>query len=343
MSWRLLLISVIFVAACAVQPRAIIVPSAQTGHEVLPVFVGTTRAVDPQGRPSWDAIPGPLAYATHQVAYPRTRAPGEVPMARARPDPETDFAIAAIAPFASPAAFSQSLRATLTQRPAGRRQVLVYVHGFNVTFAEGLYRTAQIVRDWDIAHVPAYFSWPSTLSPVEYRHDRRALQDSQQALARFLTAIVDAGAEGIVLLAHSLGAELVTETVAGLQTGGNRAILERIDGVFLVSPDLSVERFREITDARPPLPEPFVVFTSAEDRILRFSSLAHGGSMRLGNLTDPALLADRGVLLLDLTSYREGHLDHRAAFSAPRFLAEFDRWRSRPDEVGQALRVLTGR
>lgn len=339
---RLLMTTSIILAACAVQPPSVVVPSAGDGRDLLPVFVGTTRAVDRLGRPSREPVSAPLSFATHTVAFPERRETGDVPMARGMPNPEVDFAVADISLHRARAAFVQDLKASLRDRPAGRRTVLVYVHGFNVTFAEGLYRTAQIARDWQIDRIPAYFSWPSTLSPVDYARDQRASLQARPDLHSFLEALVDAGAEGIILLGHSLGAGLVLETLADLQSFGDTRIRQSIDGVFLASPDMGVDHFRALAGSILSLPDPFVIFSSSEDWILRLSSLRHGEPGRLGGLTNPDPLAGLNVLLVDLSAYREGYVNHRVAFSSPQFLAELEDWKSRPDQVGRALRILSG-
>ena len=342
MSWRLLIVIPLFLVACAVQPPSVIAPAAKDRGDLLPVFVGTTRAVDRLGRPSRKTDSAPLSFANHLVAYPQSRETGDVPMARGVPNPQEKFAVADIKPYTGEASFARDLKASLRERPAGKRTVLVYVHGFNVTFSEGLYRTAQIVRDWRIDHIPAYFSWPSTLSPINYAHDQKASLQARQEFRRFLEAIVDAGAEGIVLLGHSLGAELVLETLVAMQTTQDTRMQQSIDGVFLAAPDMSVDRFTALAGSISALPDPFVVFSSSKDWALRLSSLRHGEPERLGALTDPGPLAGLNVLLVDLSGYREGYVNHRVAFSSPRLLAERDEWTSRSDQVGRALRVLTG-
>lgn len=343
MSWRLLILAATLLSACAVHPRAVIVaPASMSQDDVLPVYVGTTRATDSLGRPSRDAVSAPLSFATHLVAYPEDRAAGDVPMARGVPNPASEFAIAGIDPFATQTAFSNGLASKLRERPAGRRTVLVYVHGFNVTYAEGLFRTAQIMRDWQIQHVPAYFSWPSTLSPFDYAHDEQASSAARQDFVRFLESIVDAQTESIILVGHSLGAGLVVEALSDLQAELDKSVISAIGGVFLASPDMNVERFENLLRSIPDRPEPFVIFTSTQDWILRLSSIMHGGPERLGALDNPNDLGVLDTLLIDLSEYNEGYVNHRVAFSSPRLLSELDAWTSRPDEIGRALRILRG-
>ncbi|MZR11425.1 alpha/beta fold hydrolase [Maritimibacter sp. DP07] len=344
MSWRLLILAATLISACAVHPRAVIVaPASMSQDDVLPVYVGTTRATDSLGRPSRDAVSAPLSFAVHTVAYPEDRAAGDVPMARGVPNPASQFAIAGIDPFAGQTAFSSDLASKLRERPAGRRTVLVYVHGFNVTYAEGLFRTAQIMRDWQIQHVSAYFSWPSTLSPFDYAHDEQASSAARKDFVRFLEAIVVAQAESIILVGHSLGAGLVVEALSDLQAASDKSVISTIGGVFLASPDIGVERFDNLLRSIPARPDPFVIFTSTEDWILRLSSIMHGEPERLGSLDNPHSLEGHDTLVIDLSEYSEGYVNHRVAFSSPQLLAELDAWTSRPDEIGHAMRMLTGR
>src|SRR5208282_2886495 len=43
-------------------------------------------------------------------------------------------------------AFVQAVNAELALRPPGKRRVVLFVHGFNTMFAEGLYRLAQLIH-----------------------------------------------------------------------------------------------------------------------------------------------------------------------------------------------------
>ena len=50
--------------------------------------------------------------------------------------------------------FVRTLNAQLAKRPRGSRKVLLFIHGYNTMFAEGLYRFAQVVHDSAIRGCP---------------------------------------------------------------------------------------------------------------------------------------------------------------------------------------------
>ncbi len=45
---------------------------------------------------------------------------------------------------------------------------MVFVHGFNNTFADGLHRTAQIRHDFEIPGVAVHYAWPSAGNALGY-------------------------------------------------------------------------------------------------------------------------------------------------------------------------------
>jgi hypothetical protein len=71
-------------------------------------------------------------------------------------------------------------------REAGNSTALIFVHGFNTTFEDGIYRLAQIVWDMQFKGVPILFSWPSYGSGdgiftgiAHYSYDQNSALDSR--------------------------------------------------------------------------------------------------------------------------------------------------------------------
>ena len=60
-----------------------------------------------------------------------------------------------------------------------RRQVLVFIHGFNNRFEDAVFRFAQVVHDFDAPVVPVLFTWPSRGSVLAYGYDRESTLLSQ--------------------------------------------------------------------------------------------------------------------------------------------------------------------
>ena len=63
-------------------------------------------------------------------------------------DPAKHFTIGKPQVYASPQDFSQSLELALSEREEGRREVLVFVHGYNTNFSEAWkWRRGEIIAD----------------------------------------------------------------------------------------------------------------------------------------------------------------------------------------------------
>jgi esterase/lipase superfamily enzyme len=74
--------------------------------------------------------------------------------------------------------FVRESDAQLAKAVRYRDQVFIFVHGFNTSFDDALYRTAQLAYDMEFDGVPYLFSWPSMASATEYLYDRDSADGS---------------------------------------------------------------------------------------------------------------------------------------------------------------------
>jgi hypothetical protein len=65
-------------------------------------------------------------------------------------------------------------------------EALVFLHGYNVSFADAAIRAAQIGYDLKIPGATAFFSWPSRGDPIAYAADEASIEASERAIADFL-------------------------------------------------------------------------------------------------------------------------------------------------------------
>jgi esterase/lipase superfamily enzyme len=227
------------------------------------------------------------------------------------PDPARDFLTTQASQFADAPGFQAGLSAALRQRARGDRDVIIFVHGFNNTFAEGLYRLAQMAHDLDMPGVPVHYAWPSRGAALGYVADRDSSLFARDGLETLIRQVEGAGAEHVILVAHSMGSSLLMESVRQMAIRGDTHTLSRIGGVVLISPDIDVDVFRAQARMVGALPQPFLIFGSDRDRILGLSARLTGEPERLGNLTDIARLADLDVTYLQSGAFSEGagHFD----------------------------------
>lgn len=309
--WRLAVILVLGLGACAPRGPLMMVPEANAIGTIRPVFVATNRAagVGDERSPS-------LKFTALDISVPPNRQAGTIKLARGRPDPETDFLVTRDQPFSDARAFSRGIRAALSKLPARDREVVIYVHGFNNTFAEGVLRLAQLDHDLDLPGVAVHFSWPSSANPLGYAYDHDSVLYSRDALEALLDIVDDSGARRVTLVAHSIGSMLAMETLRQMAIARPGSVARRLEGVVLVSPDIDVDVFRSQAARIGDLPESFVIFTSQNDRALRLSARLTGQPDRLGNIADPQVLGDLRVTLLDVTAFSEG-VGHFVPGSSP--------------------------
>ncbi|WP_435257083.1 alpha/beta hydrolase [Thioclava sp. FR2] len=317
-------------AACAPRGAILVVPEAAKTGELMTVFIGTTRGRSEAG--DFDKSRAEtLSFARYDISIPPEREPGEIawPPAHGKPNPKTHFLTAARTDFRDEPHFRADLATSLAHTGG---EAIVFVHGFNNTFAEGTYRIAQMAHDLEIPGTIVHYSWSSAAEPLGYAHDRDSALFARDGLEGLLREVEAAGAKRMIVVAHSMGSALTMETLRQVAIRGDKDVMERIRGVVLISPDIDIDVFRAQAHAIPKLPQPFVVFTSERDRILRLSARLSGQTDRLGTLTDVTRVADLPITFLDVAAFNRGS-GHFNVGNSPALLRLLERIAS----VDQAL------
>ncbi|WP_347311706.1 alpha/beta hydrolase [Defluviimonas sp. SAOS-178_SWC] len=314
---------VLGLAACEPRGEIVVVPEAARANAVESVYVGTTRAADPQTGDAFSKDRSQVTrYARLDVAIPPDRKPGEIRWTppRRKPDPRTDFLTTHEELYSDAPTFRADLARALAKERRNTREAVIFVHGFNTTFAEGAYRLAQLGHDLGLHGALVHYSWPSLGHPLGYAYDRDSALFARDGLESLLDEVVAAGAERMVIVAHSMGSALTMETLRQLAISRNAAVQRRIAAVVLISPDIDVDVFRAEAMRIGTLPKPFLIFTSKKDRALALSARLSGQRDRLGNVTDVTEIADLNVTLLDTTAFSTG-TGHFNAGNSPALLA----------------------
>lgn len=315
----------ILLSLAACQPRGEIVldrAAAQVGA-VETVFIGTTRGEVPDSGVEFGRARSDVTrYVRLDVSVPPKRAPGTIRFTppHQRPDPLTDFVTTQEIIFPSAHTFRGDLSKAIARERRGRREAVVFVHGFNSTFAEGAYRLAQLGHDLDLNGALVHYSWPSRAHALGYAYDRDSALFARDGFEELLKQVDAAGAERVLIVAHSMGAALTMETLRQIAIARERRILNRIEAVVLISPDIDVDVFRAQARRVGPLANPIIIFTSRKDRALALSARLTGQADRLGNLTDVSELGDLDVVLLDTTAFSIG-AGHFNVGNSPALLA----------------------
>jgi esterase/lipase superfamily enzyme len=322
------------IASCG-PPRDVVSldPTAKGIGTPVEVMVASSRAGDdPTGVYGRDRSAS-LGFARFVVSVPPERAPGTVTMPRRPPgDPRTDFVTLRANRIASAKDFVRTVDAT--SHADGVREALVFAHGYNNTFVEGLYRQVQMDHDFGLQDVSVNYAWPSAGTLTGYGYDKESALFAGEGLAELLVLLDRTRLDHVTLMGHSMGSVVVMEALRTLIARGRGDVIDRLHAVVLLSPDLDIDLFRQrMRDIRTH-PVPIFVFVSRDDRALRASARVHGGRVRLGALTDPAPISDLPVVMIDITNVRSGDaLDHEAVATSPLLFGLV----SGLDEIGGAI------
>jgi esterase/lipase superfamily enzyme len=250
--------------------------AAASGTKSLQIYVATTRERQSPSENVFTADrASKLNFAKFAVSVPPSHQPGKVELPTSPPDPQTGFAIVDQAVMSD-----ADFRNAVAPRSAARRKkhkVFVFVHGFNNNFQESLFRLTQLQADAQIEGTPVLFSWPSQGQVTAYEADKESASYSRDYLVSLLAMLTSSpGVDDVLVVAHSMGAKLLVDTLQQLRTQGKTQVLARLRRVVLAAPDISAQEFRAQVEAIGPLKPPLLVLVSKDDGALQMSSLFGG-------------------------------------------------------------------
>jgi esterase/lipase superfamily enzyme len=295
------ILAIVLLAGCAERPSLLPPLEGSFGGETVPIYFVTTRALS--GAP--DLYSGARAlsasYGRVDVGIPRDRTLGTLPTTDGRPDPARHFHQNGIYRYQS---FAQMRDAA--QTASGGMGVSLFVHGYNNTFAESLFRLAQLHHDAGQTGAAIAFQWASLGDPRAYVHDRDSALYARQTLAATIEGLSQGAPTRLRLGAHSMGSLLLMESLVRLSLEGNSAAIQVIEEVVLIAPDIDFDLFaQQLAEIDLP-PSRFKIVINREDRLLRLSSVLAGGNARAGSSPNVAALRELGVQVFDLTGLDDG-------------------------------------
>jgi esterase/lipase superfamily enzyme len=321
---RGLVLSGLALAACAPRSSVTFAPAAAAVGAPEQLFVASARLPLPGGTDYANRQGKALSFSRVEVSVPPDRAPGTVRMAQGgRPDPQRDFLTVSAEPIRDARAFVAAVNRSAAALPRANREITVFVHGFNTTFGEGLYRHAQMRHDFDVPGLSVNFSWPSAANVSAYGTDREAVLIGRDRLEELLGLLARSDLSRIVVVGHSMGAFLVMEAMRQIAIRGDARTLRKTSTVVLIAPDIDIEVFRRQMAELARFDVSVYVFASSRDRALRVSARLRGQQDRLGSLSDVAAVSDLPVTLIDLTDVetQNDSLNHFKVATSPSMIA----------------------
>ncbi len=225
------------------------------------------------------------------------------------PDARRHVTLEAVTPQDTDA-FHAHLDAALSA--ARSREILVYIHGFNVGFDAAMRRAAQLAYDLQYDGVPIVYSWPSRGSTFGYVADTATVRHSARHLAGFLeTLVARHPGETIHLVAHSMGNVALSDSLEllALRLEPDEVPLPAFEEVVFAAPDVDAGLFAAMAQTFRPLAKRMTVYASSEDLALAVSRRIHGDTPRMGQGGEALVTVD-GVESIDMSAAGADLLAH---------------------------------
>jgi esterase/lipase superfamily enzyme len=274
-------------ASRSVQPEArsaAASPDVDEAFQVVPVFYGTDREEEPNSkRVTYSSERGRrLALGRTLVTVPKMH---EVPQIE-RPwslrvpyfnvvifeqaeDPKQHFTIQEIKKLTKEELL-QAVRERLAGSDRFKDHALVFVHGYNTSFDNAIYRTAQIAYDLNFDGAAFAYSWPSGGAVASYTYDRESAGAAQPYLRQFLEVVVkETGAKAISLVAHSMGSQPLLEVLKDMRQSAPDDVV--INQMILAAPDVDADNFANLAATIEGLAKGVTLYAAANDRALVIS------------------------------------------------------------------------
>jgi len=285
----------------------------QPSYAVVRVYYATDRAktrnLDPAEVYAGDR--GDLSLGFCTVSIPRDHRMGELETPSVwrlefSNDPEK-FVVLLSVSEADPASFYKDLAARVKASPG--KNAFIFVHGYNVTFADAARRTAQLAYDLGFDGAPVFYSWPSQARYASYKVDETnaewAVLDFKNFLEQFAK---QSQADNIFLIAHSMGSRVLAGALKEL-VAEDPTIRPKFKEIVFAAPDIDADTFRR--DIAPKIFSPTrsaTMYASSGDYAL-IASKTFAGYPRAGDAGGGVTIAP-GLDTIDASGIRTDFIGH---------------------------------
>jgi esterase/lipase superfamily enzyme len=209
------------------------------------------------------------------------------------------------------------------------KSALIFVHGFNVSFEDALYRTAQIVWDLQYGGLAILFTWASRGESIDYLYDRESAYLARDAFINLLGKLrKDYRIEQVNVLAHSMGNIIALDALAS-----NAQSVSPIETARLImaAPDVDRDLFGELVRKAKASIGDMTLYASSADKAMMLSRRLAGGVPRAGDVPLDGPIVLPALETIDVTAVGEDifGLNHNV-FAASRDVME---------DIGAMLRL----
>ena len=301
-------------ASASIDLRSVVV-NGNVPYVTLRVFYATNRKATGSSQPKeqFGSERGEtLAYGAVEVTIPKQHTMGEIETPSIfrlefYDDPEKHITLRAVRPL-NEDGWRRELRerATAFNKPG----VLLFIHGYNVSFDHAAIRTGQLAYDLGFEGAATFFSWPSQGQTLQYNADQTAAEWSIPDMQKVLAELGGlAPGTPVYVVAHSMGNRVLTrafERLVSEEPVKRRAYRE----IVLTAPDIDADIFRNQIAPRILGVGPRVtLYASSNDKALVTARSINAGYRRLGEAGNDIPVI-RPMDTVDASSVKTDFLTH---------------------------------
>jgi len=282
-------------------------------YMVVPVWYATDRedtgTQDPGERYSGNR--GKLRFGRVEVSIPDTHEKGKLEKPRwfrlqFREDPEKHVVLLTLDQLDA-TAWKAELKQKLVE--CSKRDLLLFIHGYNVDFKTAALRAAQFAQDLEFQGLAVLYSWPSEGATMKYMVDEDNAQWTVDDFEEVLkTLITELGAERVHAVAHSMGSRVLTEGIRRMDVTVLPADAAKLHEVVFAAPDVNADTFRKFVEKFYKRAERFTLYVSDSDKALEGSQKAHKYP-RAGDSSDGIILST-GMETIDVSAVDKSFMGH---------------------------------
>ncbi len=166
-----------------------------------------------------------------------------------------------------------------------KKEILIFVHGFNVEFEEAVYRAAQIHYDLKFQGITILYTWPagpqggmfSNLMINEtYKVNQQYAKISLPVFKSFLQELFNNLSKGtrIYLIVHSMGHQIVIPVLVEL-ANSNQIKNKKIQEIIFNAPDYPIEDFKRDAKVIKNIAHRITIYCSPNDNALKASEVVN--------------------------------------------------------------------
>jgi esterase/lipase superfamily enzyme len=214
--------------------------------------------------------------------------------------------------------FSQLFRADGRDE---KRDILLYIHGYNTTFDEAALTMAQVASDLGFSGEALFYSWPSTGKMLGYVRDQNNTDWSRKNLTGFLRELATrASGKSICLVAHSMGNRELLGAFLDLMRE-QPDLKKKFRVIILAAPDVDSEIFcRDMAHVLTDKETLVTIYVSRRDKAMKASEKVNG-YVRAGDVNGVPLVV-QGIDTVDVTNLDNVPMGQRRIAKSRHVLSE---------------------